>query len=505
MKKNTVFKIVLVAAMLIMIAVRFCICSGSSGAVQESVSDVPELPSDVPDTIDAVNPVSEETTIPDDIVISLSSGDITYPQDVDTITVSDAELIHQLPEYSEELSSLKSIVLEDALTFTHSDIADLQLSFPSCDIQYRVSINGKDIALDTETLDLSGLPSDQVENAARELAKLPALKRVNLTPASAVEYDSAAVAQSATGAVFNKNLTMDQSKILEQGAPEAVFDYRFLLFGKVVSTADERIEYVDVKIGDAGVEETIRPILPQMTMLEYLKLDKCDVSSPVMAQLRDDFPDVKVVWRIYFSSYGEGPIGNVTYNCLTDTEHIWATGCVTDYFAGDLKYCTDVKYLDLGHNCITDISFAAYMPKLEVAVLSITWVEDLSPLASCPNLEYLEIFSSHITDITPLANCKNLKHLNISNLSEVKDITCLYELNLERLYCTMSYIPQAQQEEFQSLHPDCECEFGWVDPSKGYWRFIDGNYNNTDPSNRVERYAELYDQIGYGDFANLSC
>ena len=38
---------------------------------------------------------------------------------------------------------------------------------------------------------------------------------------------------------------------------------------------------------------------------------------------------------------------------------------------GDLKYCNDVKYLDIGHDDeLTDISFIKYMPKLEIAMLS---------------------------------------------------------------------------------------------------------------------------------------
>ena len=132
-----------------------------------------------------------------------------------------------------------------------------------------------------------------------------------------------------------------------------------------------------------------------------------------------------------------------------------------------------------------------------MAVFSVSWVESLAPLANCENLVYLECFSSRVTDISPLSSCKNLQYLNISNLAEVKDISPLYDLDLKRFYCTMSYIPAKQQEEFQSLHPDCDCEFGWVDPSKSKWRFIDGNYMNTDPSNRNEMYAKLYEVFGY--------
>ena len=109
----------------------------------------------------------------------------------------------------------------------------------------------------------------------------------------------------------------------------------------------------------------------------------------------------------------------------------------------------------MGHNCITNIDFVNYMPKLQVAVFAISWVEDISPLANCPDLEYLEIFSSRVSDLSPLANCTNLEHLNAGNLQDLHDITPLYGLTkLKRLYITMSDIPEEQQEKIQELIPD---------------------------------------------------
>ena len=172
-----------------------------------------------------------------------------------------------------------------------------------------------------------------------------------------------------------------------------------------------------------------------------------------------------------------------------------------------LMYCNEVRYLDLGHNCITNIDFVRNMPNLEVAVLSVSWLESLEPLSSCEKLIYLECFSTNITDLSPLASCISLKYLNIGSPRAARpftDLSPLYELDLKRLYCTSSPIPKDQQEQFMSLHPDCECEFGMVDPSKGYWRFIDGNPANTDPSNRNEVYAWLFEVFGYDDLSNQS-
>ena len=204
------------------------------------------------------------------------------------------------------------------------------------------------------------------------------------------------------------------------------------------------------------------------------------------AQLREDFPDTKVVWRVFMGQF----------NCLTDTYKVWATWSVTNDQAQVLKYCNEVKYLDLGHNHIRDTSFVANMPDLEVAILAIGDEESCEALRHCPKLEYLEIFSTKITDISPLAECKNLKHLNISNL-KIDDITPLYGLDqLERMVCTLNgRIPKEQQDQFRELHPDCYTVFLYGgDPSDFHWRFYDKFPGGT---MKVPRYALLTVQFGY--------
>lgn len=445
---------------------------------------------------------------PEPVIVTLHRSDGTaleLPEEASEVSLDDTALFDGLISASVILKDIRQITLADGLGFTSEDVNALQTAYPEADILYHVIINGREIDRSFTVLDLSDLTSPYAADAARELKKLPVLERVTFTSLGSFTQDPERIAESKSGMVFPNVLTPDDIYLLKSARPDVVFDCPFLLYGKKVSTADERLEYVETNISDEGVDSVLRLILPAMGELKYLKLDKCEVSSPVMARLREDYPDIKIVWRVYFSSYGETADGTMAvYNCLTDTEKIWATGCVTDNFAKELQYCTDVKYLDLGHNCITNIEFCRYMPKLEVAVLSVSWVESLEPLAFCPNLEYLECFSSHVTDISPLAACTNLRYLNISNLPSVKDITPLYGLDLIRFYCTMSHIPADQQAEYQARHPECDCEFGWVDPSKGYWRFLDGNYMNTDPSNRNERYALLFEQFGYDSTANQS-
>lgn len=396
---------------------------------------------------------------------------------IETLRLDNASYLPSLIENVAWLSELKALSIE-------TDSADASVvdafreAAPDCQVDYSLSLLEELYPYDTEELTLTGMDAQKLRGLLPQLQRFSHLTAVNL-PGS------------------ENDLSLEEAMSISEESDLIRLDYQIDLFGQSVSLDAESIEFENQNIGKEGLEE-LRSLLPFFKNLRYLKLDDCGIDNESMAALRDDFPDIKVVWRVYFGNY----------HCLTDTEMIWATGgSVNDSTCDVLKYCTDVKYLDLGHALMTRVDFLKYMPKLEVAILAISWVEDISPIANCPNLEYLEIFSARVSDFSPLAQCTHLQHLNIScqrNANNVPvgptDISSLYDLpELKRFYCTMSYVPEEQQKEMISRHPDCEFEFRWVDPAEGHWRFKDGLNNNV-PENRVERYALLYEQFGYATY-----
>ncbi|MBO6014259.1 MAG: hypothetical protein J6P48_02210 [Oscillospiraceae bacterium] len=442
-------------------------------------------------------PAAVQETEPEPIVLLSAEGErVELAPETEVLELDGNRFVRGLAENREKLPLLKTIRFSDGSDFSVRDVEILREAFPSVVIEYKVFLFGKEVPHDTEELDLSELTKEETVQAAVELGKLERLHAVTLMKADADPEDPALIKQSFSGPVFLSELSLEDVGILEERLPDTRIDYRFVLFGKVLSTADERIEYVRERhIGDEGLNH-FRAILPFMKELNYLKLDDCGTTSACMASLRDDFPEIKVVWRVWFGNYGLCGDGTyATYNCLTDTEKIWATGTLRDRSTEDLKYCTDVRYIDIGHNSITDIGFVNYMPKLEVAVFSITYIDDISPLANCPDLEYLELFRTLVTDLSPLENCKNLKHLYFYDEARIgaADITPLYGLDrLERLYCTVAESAADQKEEFMRLHPECECDFSWVFIGLNHWRLRDGDY--------VERYKLLREQFGYDTF-----
>lgn len=354
------------------------------------------------------------------------------------------------------------------LSFT-TDIMDadsfhrLREAFPNAELVFHyAALLGNVYPTDIEVLELPPMTDEQLAHFITEADILPNLTQIILANPE------------------NQPYTTQTAAMLAAALPDINISMTFDLFGQTVSTDMERIEYFKADIGgDAGLD-VIRSVMPIMDKLTYLKLDWCETSDEATAALREELAgQTKVVWRIFFGSN----------NALTDTLKIWGTGTIDEKYES-LKYCNEVKYLDLSRNRINSCEWARYMPDLEVVVLSNCPLYSIEPLRSCPNITYLEIFTTNVTDLSPLADMKNLQYLNISNL-EIDDISPLYELdNMARINSTMNRIPQEQIENYYKLQPQCKANFfTYGDPTAFGWRYEDGAI--------VPRYALLREQFGY--------
>ena len=79
------------------------------------------------------------------------------------------------------LSDVRSISLgsssQSASPVTADDIAALQAAFPAADVSYSIDFLGKSWPISTESVDLTGLTSAQVSEAAAGLSLLPNVKK----------------------------------------------------------------------------------------------------------------------------------------------------------------------------------------------------------------------------------------------------------------------------------------------------------------------------------------
>jgi hypothetical protein len=128
----------------------------------------------------------------------------------------------------------------------------------------------------------------------------------------------------------------------------------------------------------------------------------------------------------------------------------------------------------MGHNTtLTDISFASYMPDLEILILSGSSIKNVDPLANCKNLVFLEMANCYVLeDISALKTCESLRFLNIG-FSKVTDLTPIEDLPLERFVCLGPQMDKETQIAFEENHPDCWVRFTGQNPLSLGWKYDD--------------------------------
>ena len=327
-------------------------------------------------------------------------------------------------------------------------------------------------------VELAGLQDADAAATAEFLRQMPRLQSIRI------------------GSQEETPLSWESLKLLHDAAPQAVIDYAFTMFDRPFNLSDEVMDLKYIPMEDNGA--LVAKVTACMSRLRTLDMDSCRVPNAYMEKIRDSLPDTDVIWRINFAS---------GYTARTDVTRILASmpgqgGELVHNNVENLKYCTKLRYLDLGHNNFLDtIEFCRYMPDLEVLIVGMTFVEDFTPLASCPKLEYFEAMNTRLHDLTPFANLHNLKHMNICYNFAITDITPLYGLDLERLWIGQhDPVPPEQIEKFRELHPNCVVNDTTPDPTEEYWRFAEhgdemGN-QRYDP-----RYELLRAQMGYDEEA----
>ena len=241
-----------------------------------------------------------------------------------------------------------------------------------------------------------------------------------------------------------------------------------VVFGSL--TFDSDAEYID--LGDETVKDWD-------ALIEFLgqfpNLKKVDMFATLTRKARADllaetFPDVRFGWTL--------DIAKGAHTVRTDAEafstlHGWCDMHRTEELEV-LKYCTEMKALDLGHNHLTDLTFLTYMPHLRVLILAgnVHIGSNADILSELQELEYLELFGCSIRDVSFLTKLPNLIDLNISN-NKVVDWTPLKELKqVKRLWVSNLWgirMPKADQEALQEALPDTRIEFKG-DPTANGWR-----------------------------------
>ena len=380
----------------------------------------------------------------------------------------DASMISDWDALAQEiglLRSLEQIVVTGVLT--PEQAAYLLEGAGSIPVSYSVSFKGRTIGSDEEAVDFSDLPASDLGAIKAALIVLPKVKKVNLDPKKG-----------------SSKWTLDEADQLQQFREGLLVGYTTKSFGVSFSLADEVVSFNGKNL-KRRIEE-LKLLLPYLRNVKRVDMENCGIDNETMAALRDEFPQPKLVWRVKVGAY----------TVRTDARMIkFSAGggkALHDKDTENLKYCRDVRYLDLGHNEFKHIDFVANMPELEVCIIAVGYMTSLEGIQNCPKLEYAEFLSGLISDVSPLASCTELVHLNLV-YNRIKDITPLYGLTkLERLWISRNDIPADQVAKFKELVPNCQVNTTVQNPTRGGWRYFDEEFTQITP-----RYALLCQQFHY--------
>ncbi|MCR5089464.1 MAG: hypothetical protein K6C08_08140 [Oscillospiraceae bacterium] len=355
--------------------------------------------------------------------------------------------------------------------------------------------DGSSHRADETGLNLATLVHGDVEETAELLKQMPLLEHIDLGTDGAWTETGRAELNAETAAVerpeaSTRDLTWSDLLTLQKAAPQADLDYRFVFYGRYLSTLSEEMDLNHSVMSDEGA--AVKEILPLMKYCKRLDMDSCGVSSEAMAKIRDAYPDMEVIWRIWFAAD--------QFTMRTDSERLWCANFypyMWDQYTQELKYLTHLKYVDLGHNVeLRDWNFLRYMPDLEVLIITASGWDNLDMLENCTKLEYLEIIpSSHIElDLHPLAKLTNLEHLNMCGMGKTEGWEVLLNMTkLKRLWigsATAYYFPEGAMERILEALPNTQILYKTDGSAVGSWR--------VNPDGSVpERYTLLRQQFDY--------
>ena len=367
-----------------------------------------------------------------------------YAPETDSLEITSlsGEDLELLPYFTE----LKSISADHCPDYKM--LHSLQQQRPDLEITYRVPVDGKLYSHDVTELTLSG---ENVEALFEVLPCLTALEHVKLlTPLAPA----------------------DRIAALVETFPEVSFSWELELAGIPVNEKTETLDLTGIPVTVAEMDA----VLPYLLNLTYVDMTDCGISNEEMDALNRRYENIKIVWTVKLAGwyrvrtditwfmpakYGFAPQGTDLYN---------------------LRYCTDVVALDVGHMKISDIDFVAFMPHLKYLLLCQAHIRDLTPLTGLDELVYLELFMTSPQDLSPLVTLTALEDLNLNYVSGDPQIIArmTWLKNLWWNHWSGYQLTDDQKQMLRDAIPGCHFEFDSGSSTGKGWRELPNYYAQRD-------------------------
>lgn len=363
------------------------------------------------------------------------------------LTDADPDELEQLLAY---LPELEIITLRGELPDIHR-IRDLMELYPEVSITWKVDIGDLSVESDVEELDLTGIKLGSGEAVEALLPYLTDLKQLTLC---------------------NCGIPQEDMLALLENHPEICFIWDVSIGYRSFRCDVAEIDLSYVKLNDVSEIEDLLYCFPNLT---WVDMSHCGISNEEMDALNNRYADIRFVWTVRVGSL----------NVRTDEVYFMPSKygrSVTTDDVYNLRYCTDMLCVDLGHNEVENCDFVAYMPHLKYLLLADTKISSIEPVAGLQELIYVEIFMTNVKDYSPLLQCPALEDLNICyTFGDPEPI--LQMTWLKRLWWSTGghkHLTAEQKEMIREALPDAQIDFTALGSTDNGWRQHQNYYDMRD-------------------------
>ena len=425
------------------------------------------------------------------------------PQDVQTITLTeltdkDVDMLDLLPD----LLYIDARECED-----YPQLLELQRRHPRCNVRYTVAIGDKNWNCLSQDLVIADASTEELKE---KLQYLPLVQEVTLTgtlpaPEEIAELQSRypqipILAKTALGTAVpghtvtamaptaectaedletalpyfpgltfldlrQSGLSDEQVIRLTKVYPGITFLWDMTIAGVPFPTDTQEIDLSGTTVTDLAEVEAALPCFPN---LQRVVMCGCGIDNETMADLDSRYEDIRFIWSVN--------LGGVLLR--TDATYFmpvkWGARVTTEDLH-DLRYCTDIVCVDIGHMDVTSCEWAAYMPNLKYLLMADTKVSDLTPLKDLKNLIYLELFLTQVRDLTPLLGCTALRDINLC-YTYAEASTLLQMTWLENIWWSGHWAVPGIAYQLRQTHPNIRVEYNTTSSTGGGWRELPNYY-----------------------------
>ena len=376
--------------------------------------------------------------------VTIDDKDWDFRETAMTLENADAQRLLELLPY---LPDIANILLTGSLP-APQELEQLQAQFPQIEIRWETKLGNATLESGQQTANLQEAELDSAAELEELLAWYPELTHIDLRGSSLTDTEIMALADK---------------------FPQIFFLWDMCIAGVTVSTDTEEI---DISGYPLTSPEEIEDILPYFPNLKKVVICGCGIDNETMDALNRRHADIRFVWSVYM-----GPI-----LLRTDATYFvpvkWGAQVTTEDLY-NLRYCTDMVCIDIGHMAVSSCEWAAFMPDLKYLLMADTQVSDLTPLKDLKNLIYLELFLTRVTDLSPLVGCTALEDINLCYT--YGDPRPLLEIkSLNNIWWSGGWGLSAYGPQFRENNPDIRLEYNTLSSTGGGWRELKNYYDMRD-------------------------